>query len=930
MAVGSKEVRTYIWKFLVVSLVNISRSVYEHPFYVGLSFFVIFLNRFLPFLLQLLVSTTPVFICCGLLLGILLCYGQPSTPRMEHKTVHRSPSALNDTADNIILMEKGAKNTTGKEQESSINVHHASRRPFLLEPDEAGERHQPDLISLVSLSEADMREPLINIGGSIKRSLVEEMSKSTENSSPDASVTDVIPMLDELHPLLDSESIHLANTSVNIVHSNCASDLEDEGSGDERVENAEDSADEEEKEEGGDGAELAVKWTEDDEKNVMVLGTSELERNQRLEKLIAKRRAWRNKIEAERNLIDLDGGEIASTSGGLSHFQAQIPSISIARQNPFDLPYDSKEAFGLHSVPGSAPSVLLPRQNPFDSPPHPADEGNMFSGFSLNQQSGIHQREQLFRRHESFAHVTPFSADIKFRPYFVSERMTPDDTSFAHLQRLTSDKTDSEVSSSEEESDSKSSVSDQDFEDENQETKLQFVSETKTSGADQISSDRADLVSSVSDQDSENKHQETKLQFVSETKTSGADQISSDRADSVGSVSDKDSENEHQETKLQFASETKTSDGGDRISSDRTDSVGSVSDQDSEKEHQETELQFVSETKTIDGRDQISSDGADSASSVSDQDSEKEHQETEVQFVSETKTFDGRDQISSDGADSASSSQREMDLSERLDLHASANDFIGLEDQIQEDKDSCSKVSEGPTTNDLILQTEIDSSRNSTFSFRSVIADADVVAESLSVEPVYDLSPSAVEKSLAQVEEGFTKVNILLTSLSSTEDVPSDKKIMGELIKEGVSHISSVEENESKSTQDGITHFVFSEIIKDESRLSESQKTEEAVPESQKIQVSQSTGSSTVQATFHESPPESFLKSLSSTASDHPENYAQEHEFKSISSTVMSNVSAHHALLEQSAVIRKDTPRKHSPDRSDLESDSSSSSSDSN
>ncbi|KAH0453027.1 hypothetical protein IEQ34_017351 [Dendrobium chrysotoxum] len=61
-------------------------------------------------------------------------------------------------------------------------------------------------------------------------------------------------------------------------------------SAEEETENQADEEDEEAQEE-KDNNEAVVKWTADDQKNLMDLGSSELERNQRLENLIAKRRA---------------------------------------------------------------------------------------------------------------------------------------------------------------------------------------------------------------------------------------------------------------------------------------------------------------------------------------------------------------------------------------------------------------------------------------------------------------------------------------------------------------------------------------------------------------------------------------------------------------------------------------------------------------
>ncbi|XP_020242513.1 uncharacterized protein LOC109820729 [Asparagus officinalis] len=164
-------------------------------------------------------------------------------------------------------------------------------------------------------------------------------SDGEDNESEKADVSDMIPILDELHPLLDIDAPQNAEFI----------DDSDDGSTDEEIENQED----EEDEANDDAHEVVLKWTDDDQKNLLDLGTSELERNQRLENLIAKRTARKFlSFHAERNLIDFDAGDPVT---GTDNFQT--PPISAPRKNPFD---------NIDEAPGSAPSILQPRQNPFD------------------------------------------------------------------------------------------------------------------------------------------------------------------------------------------------------------------------------------------------------------------------------------------------------------------------------------------------------------------------------------------------------------------------------------------------------------------------------------------------------------------------------------------------------------------------------------
>nr|XP_043621430.1 dentin sialophosphoprotein isoform X2 [Erigeron canadensis] len=277
-------------------------------------------------------------------------------------------------------------------------------------------------------------------------------SDLAESSSPDASMADIIPMLDELHPLLSEEHEarevpHMSRDGIDAVsdHSLESSDTctesndDDDGGGIENVEGGDVRNDEEDKDkelkhiDKEDETRSAILWTEYDQKNLMNLGTSEMERNRRLENLIARRRARKTmRMQAEKNLIDFESTDLPW----------DIPPISTARINPFD--YDSND-----NIPGSAPSVLLKRRNPFDLPYDSSEEKPDLVGDTFQQEFAVVQpNEPFFRRHESF-NVGPsvFGAsrnerqEPKLRPYFVPER------SFADFQRQFSGLSDSKVSS---------------------------------------------------------------------------------------------------------------------------------------------------------------------------------------------------------------------------------------------------------------------------------------------------------------------------------------------------------------------------------------------------------------------------------------------------------------------------------------------------
>ncbi|XP_039028365.1 uncharacterized protein LOC120162265 isoform X1 [Hibiscus syriacus] len=280
-------------------------------------------------------------------------------------------------------------------------------------------------------------------------------SDGAESSSPDASLADISLMLDELHPLLGSEATQPAHLSRDGL--DAASESSRDSSNDGSVDSDElgDEGDGDNEEEGGekgdkdDESKSAIKWTEDDQNNLMDLGTLELERNIRLDKLIARRRARKNmRLMAEMNLIDLDSADIP----------LNLAPISTSRGNPFDLPYDSYNDLGLPPIPGSAPSNLQHRRNPFDLPYDSSEEkpdlkGDSFQEeFSGFRQRGIAtQRDSFFSLHESFnVGSSPLGVprqDLKWKPYFFLEQLVPEGASPSLFQRQSSEVSESKLSS---------------------------------------------------------------------------------------------------------------------------------------------------------------------------------------------------------------------------------------------------------------------------------------------------------------------------------------------------------------------------------------------------------------------------------------------------------------------------------------------------
>jgi hypothetical protein len=113
----------------------------------------------------------------------------------------------------------------------------------------------------------------------------------------------------------------------------------------------------------------------------MDLGNSEIERNRRLEMLIARRKARKS---FKMNSI---------AGSGPRH------PVMVARSNTFHVSKSSDD-----QIPGSAPSILLPTKNPFDLPYDPHEEKPNLMADSFHEEfMADHQKEFPFCRHESFS-----------------------------------------------------------------------------------------------------------------------------------------------------------------------------------------------------------------------------------------------------------------------------------------------------------------------------------------------------------------------------------------------------------------------------------------------------------------------------------------------------------------------------------------------
>ncbi|XP_052162159.1 uncharacterized protein LOC127779427 isoform X1 [Oryza glaberrima] len=388
-------------------LKTVGRFFRRYPSIFSSLVFLVILYKFFFGWFTFLLETSPIFLFAGFFLGIILAYGEPNIPENDH--VYKK-------------IEKAYNRNVRDNSKSAGGV----TLPSIASSEERLAKH-------------NNTEKVTN-----GRSHIGAFSSESGSGESDGSETDTHPMLHTFHHLRSATS---SSRSSQDGDSNDSS-IEDGN------ENQEGKDDNEHEEKNG----KVVAWTADDQKNILNIGCLEIERNQRLENLIARRRARKY---IDRNLIDFGSSDSLPKIEELSKFNVQIPAIFAPRKNPFDLPYNED------NFPESAPSAPLNMLSKFDLPFDEANESSSTGGANSNHVDSTtvfsqSQKDTMFRRHESFTPGAPFLSDFwqdtqpsRFRPYFVTEKMANEGISVPNLEGEASEK------SSVEDSDSTSSVTDQ-------------------------------------------------------------------------------------------------------------------------------------------------------------------------------------------------------------------------------------------------------------------------------------------------------------------------------------------------------------------------------------------------------------------------------------------------------------------------------------
>ncbi|ESQ51470.1 hypothetical protein EUTSA_v10017594mg [Eutrema salsugineum] len=363
MGIDGKDVCVIVWKIIRFSTNTTFRYVKRYPLASAVSTFMILLYTFLPRVFYLMLCSSPLIACASFYLRNHLISKIGDDSSEEVKRTNRGLSS--DSRERSVSGE-------GRTEAAELKHQRSVRRNARRKVEEVGKDWDS------SQASEDER------GKVILTTLYGELP-------PEKTITPDLETFKRERSLLVAEESFVESNLDNegyVVVVDPMENITSAGDGEAEVDYSSSSEEEEEEEEEEKETNtVVVAWTEDDQKNLMDLGASEIERNKRLENLISRRRSRRLFLfAAERSLMDME-----------------VPRICVGR-NYYGLDKENYEIDGL-VMPGSAPSVLLPRRNPFDLPYDPHEEKPNLTGDSFHQEfAEANPKDISFCRHESFHH----------------------------------------------------------------------------------------------------------------------------------------------------------------------------------------------------------------------------------------------------------------------------------------------------------------------------------------------------------------------------------------------------------------------------------------------------------------------------------------------------------------------------------------------
>ncbi|KAJ6303052.1 hypothetical protein OIU77_017015 [Salix suchowensis] len=368
MGIDAKEFQAFMWRVVIFSINTCATLAQKYPFASRVLLSLLILYLFLPSVFFFLIYSLPFLGCTAVFIHYYL---NPQRPRIQHGD-ERKERGISSIESRRLLQKNASKNN----DESDAN---------------AVKEEKNMVSSMISNDKLIGRTALAE---EKPKTIMEEREScalnSEESSSDNVSIGENIselgqaPNPDDVSGDGSNEQPRKLQAGGEVEPERSSSEADDDDEEEESEKGGDD--DEEEEEESEKGGENAVQWTDYDQKNVMELGNSEIERNRRLEILIARRKARRS----------FKMNNIAGS--GPRH------PVLVARSNTFHVSKRSDE-----QIPGSAPSILLPTQNPFDLPYDPHEEKpNLMAGSFHEEFMADYLKEFPFCRHESFSSGNSF------------------------------------------------------------------------------------------------------------------------------------------------------------------------------------------------------------------------------------------------------------------------------------------------------------------------------------------------------------------------------------------------------------------------------------------------------------------------------------------------------------------------------------------
>ncbi|XWS28723.1 hypothetical protein CRYUN_Cryun25bG0095700 [Craigia yunnanensis] len=225
--------------------------------------------------------SSPILVCTAVSIRFYLKTKYPEFQWIKRKDGEKSSADLNRSNDHSLRYQKSVRRNARKEV-VDWDRKHSEERDMLFP------RSPYDSLSSNTNFLEENSKFIFDVKGS---SSMEHGESSSHNETGNDRA------LDDPKSLFDNETSKPNSVSGDSFQGQSGKGPDDDGGGgggggggEVKVESLEEGEDEEDEEMHEDGNK-AVEWTEDDQKNLMDLGFSELERHKRLESLIAKRRA---------------------------------------------------------------------------------------------------------------------------------------------------------------------------------------------------------------------------------------------------------------------------------------------------------------------------------------------------------------------------------------------------------------------------------------------------------------------------------------------------------------------------------------------------------------------------------------------------------------------------------------------------------------